>query len=286
MIKKRFILSIVFFALAISGYAQTFTFGTYPFDDLNAMYQGFLPLARKIAEETDWHLDLVVTRDYAELSERLTNGTVDIAWIGSANYIKTKQALPGIEYVATYQEWDSSGKQIEPYYQSMILTLRTASYRSLSDLKQARFAFTDKDSTSGYVYPRMMLLEDEIEPAEFFRKVFFLGKHQKVIEALLAGSIDAGAVSDRTYYLALKEHGDVFRILASSPPIPLDAVVTRPGIPDEIVSKLQTVLLSIEPDDSIWAGLKNLLGWPAAGFAVKDDSFYDSIRNVLSFKGR
>lgn len=283
---KRLYTVFLFLAVSITGFAQNFTFGTYPFDDPGVVYHGFLPLTRKITEEMGWSLDLVVTRDYAELSERLMNGTVDFAWIGSVNYIKTKLTLPGIKYIVTYQEWDASGKRIQPYYQSMILTLNSSEFRSISDLKQTKFAFTDKDSTSGYAYPMMMLMETGIDPDNFFRKTFYLGKHQKVIAALLAGSIDAGAVSDGTYYNAVKDHGDVFRILASSAPIPLDAVVAGPGVPDGIVSALQLIFTSIGPDDAVCGELKKVLGWPAAGFTVKDDAFYDSIRRAISVEGR
>ncbi len=272
---------LVLLGSAFVSSADPLVFGTYPFNEPGIVYEGFLPLVELISRQTGRDMDLIVTRDYDELSERIQNGTVDLAWIGSANYIKTKQAVPDLRYLATYLEIDASGEKIQPYYQSMVLSLKGGEIKKLEDLEGKKFAFTDLDSTSGYAYPRMLLEKKGMEPGSFFFKVFFLGKHHKVIDALLAGSIDGGAVSDGTYYNAVKEHGDRFHILAVSDPIPLDAIIAAPHISAEFAASVRDVLVSVQADDSPCTAIKTKLGWPAAGFAALSDSFYDSIREAL-----
>ena len=271
---------------AMAAGAQPLIFGTYPFGDPKSIYFAFLPLAERIASESGREVSLVVTRDYGELSERLKEGSVDVAWINSSNYIKVKAAQPDIIYLATYMELDASGTRIQPYYQAKILCLKEKPYTTLPDLKGQRLGLVDMDSTSGYAYPMQLFRENGIDPQAFFSKIFLLGKHNKVIEALLAGAIDAGGVSDGTYYNALKNHGDKFRILAESSPIPLDALVARPGLQPSVVNQVRGILLALPADDPVFANIMERLGWPAAGFREMDDSFYDSIRKALNFKGQ
>jgi phosphonate transport system substrate-binding protein len=279
--------SLVF--LLVSGgltlTAQELTFATYPFGDSITIYRAFLPTVEHLATELGVPVRLVVTRDYEELSDRLVDGTVDIAWIGSANYVKTRERLPSVRYVATYMERSLAGGQVQPYYQSVILSRADAPYRSLEDLGGARFGFTSPDSTSGYAYPRMILAARDITPDHFFGAVYYLGRHIDVINALVAGSLDAGAVSDGTYHNAVEEHGDVFTVLEWSEQIPLDAIVTAPGISPETAAAVGRILTALPESHPAVEAVRRELGWPAAGFEVRSDSFYDSVERALGYTG-
>lgn len=279
------VLSLVLL-LAVGGRtvrAQELTFATYPFGDSRTIYRAFLPTVEYLADRLEVPVRLVVTRDYAELSDRLVDGSVDIAWIGSANYVKTRERLPSIRYLATYVERSLAGGQVQPYYQSVILTLSESPYRSLEDLRGTRFGFTSPDSTSGYAYPRMILASRDIVPDDFFDAVYYLGRHTDVIDALRAGSLDAGAVSDGTYHNAVEEYGEIFTVLEWSEQIPLDAIVAAPGVPEEIAAAIGPVLAGIPESHPAVLAVRRELGWPAAGFAVRSDSFYDSVERALGY---
>lgn len=263
--------------------AQELTFATYPFGDGNTIYRAFLPTVEHLATELGVPVRLVVTRDYAELSDRLVDGTVDIAWIGSANYVKTRERLPSVRYVATYMERSLAGGRVQPYYQSVILTRSDSPYRSLEELAGTRFGFTSPDSTSGYAYPRMILADRDIQPEEFFGAVYYLGRHSDVINALRAGSLDAGAVSDGTYHNAVDEHGEIFTVLEWSEPIPLDAIVTAPGVSAATVAAIGRILTEMPESHTAVEAVRRELGWPAAGFEVRSDNFYDTVERALGY---
>jgi phosphonate transport system substrate-binding protein len=273
--------SVVLYGQTVS--TRELTFATYPFGDSDTIYRAFLPTVEHLATELDVPVRLIVTRDYEELSDRLVDGTVDIAWIGSANYVKTRKRLPSIRYVATYMERSSASGQVQPYYQSVILTLSNSPYRSLEELRGTRFGFTSPDSTSGYAYPRMILADRNITPDEFFGGVYYLGRHIDVIDALVAGSLDAGAVSDGSYHNAVEEHGEIFTVLEWSGPIPLDAIVTTPGVPAETAMTIGRILTGIPETHPAIAAVRRELGWPAAGFEIRSDQFYDSVERALGY---
>jgi phosphonate transport system substrate-binding protein len=265
--------------------AQALVFGTYPFGDPVRVQRGLTPLVHYLTETTGIPMRLVVTRDYNELSRRIVDGTVSFAWIGSANYVKTRVSVPSVRYLATYLEWNRQRTEAQPYYRAAIVTMASSDIRTLQDLRSTRFGFTDLDSTSGYAYPRMILASEGIDPAEFFQSVFFLGKHENIIQSLLAGSLDAGAISDGTYYNAREAHGDIFRVLAWSEPIPLDAIVAAGSVPMQQVETVRAALLAVPADHPVNVSIQDIFGWPAAGFAVLGDTFYDSVDRALGLTG-
>jgi phosphonate transport system substrate-binding protein len=224
---------------------------------------------------------VVVTRNYQEMEQRLQDGSVDFAMVSPAAYVRF---VSRVCYVATYAEWSEITQALSPYYHSVMISLKESPIEALQDLEGKNFGFTDRESTSGHRVPRRMLLQEGIEPEKFFKKVFYLGRHDAVIESLLAGSIQGGAVSDGTLYAAISQYGDLFRVLALSDPIPLDPVVASPSVPEEDVALLREVLLSLPLESSAMEGIREILGWPGAGFVLLDTHFYDSLREALEIE--
>ncbi|HOO62439.1 MAG TPA: phosphate/phosphite/phosphonate ABC transporter substrate-binding protein [Synergistaceae bacterium] len=252
-----------------------YTFATYPTNDPARVYAAFRVLGEFVAEETGWDVRVVVTRNYEEMQRRLLDGSVDFAIVSPSAYVRFSSRF---SYVATYAEWNEKKGALTPYYRSVIISLKESPVMELRDLKGKNFGFTDRESTSGHRIPRLMLHAADMEPESFFGNFFYLGRHDAVIQALLAGSIEGGAVSDGTLENAISRYGDRFRVLAVSDPIPLDAVVASPSVSEEHRELLCRTLLSISPDSPSMRALQEHLGWPAAGFVELEDAFYNSLR--------
>jgi len=267
--------------LAASAQARAVKIAVFPSNDPRKLQAAMDVLAAYLGEQTGDQVTALVTADYAELAQRLREGSVDIAWINTLNYVKIKAELPGVQYIATYMETNESTGKPTPYYQSYIVALRESGLTKLADIQGKRFAFTDTGSTSGYAYPAMLLRNNGIDPDRYCSKVFFLKKHDRVVEALLQGSVDAGAMSDGTYFEARRRYGDRFVILAQSDPIPLDALVAPKTLPAEDVARYRRAFTAMPDDHPFCRNMHATLGWNAAGFAVRDDAFYDSVRETL-----
>jgi len=269
-----------FLRLPSAAASEEYIFGVYPLHDPNRMLIAFQPLVDFIAAETGVSVRLVVTGNYEEMTRRIADGSVHFAFFTSSGYAKHASSIPGLAYLATYAELDSKGG-VTPYYHSVVISLEQGPVDALADLEGRNFGFTDKDSTSGYKVPLTMFRARGIDPASFFGKVFFLARHDAVVEALRAGSIQGGAVSDGTLHNAVRQYGDVFRLLALSEPIPLDAVVAAPGVKAEHVEAVRRGLASLTPDSAPMRAFRERLGWPAAGFVVLGDDFYEPLRRAL-----
>ncbi|MGE4538924.1 MAG: phosphate/phosphite/phosphonate ABC transporter substrate-binding protein [Desulfovibrio sp.] len=284
MFVKFFLPVLIAFCLIGNALAMPIKIAVFPSNDPRKLQTVMDVLATYLHEKTGDDVTVVITRDYTELAERLREESVDIAWLSTLNYVKLKAELPAVRYIATFMEKKEATGKRTPCYRSYIAALKKSGYTSLNDLKGKRFAFTDLASTSGYAYPNMLLRKNGIDPGTYFKIVFFLKKHDRIIEALLSGAIDAGAVVDSTYAAAIRDHGDIFVILAQSPPIPLPAIVARENLPAAVVARYRDALIAMPQDHLFCRKLREILGWEAAGFEVRGDAFYDSAREALHLK--
>lgn len=250
----------------------------FPSNDPAKLNAVMAVLSDYLSERTGDRVSAVVTRDYAEIEQRLRENSVDIAWLNTLNYVRLTENLPSVRYLATYMEKNETTGEITPYYRSYIVARKDGDIRRLDDVRGKRFAFTDTASTSGYLFPLLILEANRIDPARDFAKVFYLKRHDRVIEALLQGSIDAGAVSDGTYFTAVRNHGEVIEILAESAPIPLDAIVAAERLDPKVAERVRAALLAMPADHPFCRTMRETLGWNAAGFAVRDDAFYNPAR--------
>lgn len=268
-----------FFYFCITSCERVY-FATYPSNTPSKIVQALTPLMEYLSAQSGDTFKLVVTKDYDELTKRIEEKSVDFAWVNTKNFVLLKERIPSLQYLVTYLEHSKNG-QITPYYQSFIVAMKDANITSLEEAKNKHFAFTDNESTSGYAYPMMIFEAHHINPYTFFQKVFFLKKHDKVIEALINHSLEVGAISDGTYYNALEKYGDRFTILATSEPIPLDAIVASGNVSHQESQRIAHLLENIPLNSPAIKAFEEHLGWSSAGFVRKNERFYETFKQTL-----
>lgn len=244
---------------------------TIPWRSADVLREIYTPLIDLLDRKLGWKVRLVVTRDYAELNQRLHEGFADIGVIGPKGYVDAKLADPGLRYLAT-------AKRPQDHYFSLIITRKGSGLATAQDCRGRSFAFTDRDSASGYLYPRILLHRAGVDADTDLGKVFLLEKHDKVFDAVARGRVDAGGVSITAWDDAVARNGDVYRIIARSAPIPRNALVAANHMSAEDFQRLQAVLREAEQDADFRANSTTL-----TGFSVRDDSFYDVVREARRF---
>jgi len=119
----------------------------------------------------------------------------------------------------------------------------------LHDLKNTRLALTDKLSTSGYLVPRVMLENLNInDPNNFFEQIVLTGSHDRSIDALLEGAVDVAAVGDFFVKLLPEEKKDKIQIIGSSKPIPIGPITIQKNLSKDIKEKLYAAFLEIDKE--------------------------------------
>lgn len=264
----------------LPAYSETYRFGVTPWqkgqteDNINHHYRLMVDY---LAKETGDKYIIVSARDYQQMIEFLADGKVDFASISPVPYVLAKQMNPGIQLLVTEMSWDKSHENLTDSYLGFFVTKKDRDdINSLVDLSNRRFGFVKKESSSGFKYPNALLKEKGVDYRTFFSRYYFLGSHPRVTDAVAAGSIDAGATWDFNLNQAIAKHGDVFKIIFTTPPIPNLCIAAHSSFPPDKAEKIRHSLTSIDTE--------LLKGLPAAGYVVRPDSFYDVVRNIALSK--
>lgn len=258
--------------------AAELVIGVTPWAEAAKTEAAMAPIAGYLTQQTGRPTRLFVPSSYKELFRRMQETAVDIGFFSPSAYVDAKQALPTIEYVATALRIDASG-QPRPTYTTVLVCLNNAPYKSVEDLLGLTFGFTETTSTSGYRLPMVFFKQRGLDPAKHFGKVLYLKHHDKVFDALLDGSIQAGASFDGMLWEYRAKKGDQFRVISETGRAPLDAVVIAPHLVEAERAPLRQAMLDLKPGTAsiLEAAAK---GFPFAGFEAIGDASYDSLREV------
>lgn len=248
-------------------------FGFNPFTTPQNIKENYAPILEEIAQKVGRQAKVIIVSDYDSLGRSLVNGTIDIGWFSPFAYVSAKSKGDITPMVTTVVNQNSS-------YHGYIITRKDRGFKSVDHLKGKRFAFVDKQSASGYVYPRAMLLEQGKQPETFFSENIFLGSHDRVIEAVLDGTVDAGATYSEAVEAARGRGLTVqnLEIVAKTESIPKDAIAARPGFDEVLLGKITNAFIETTDKKAGCSFLMNKTG--LNGFISASDQVYDIIRRA------
>lgn len=256
---------------------EAINFGITPWDEPEKLRKMYAPFITYLGEQLGVRIRFMVSQEYQDLVADLRRGIIHIAAFSPGAY---SDALDeGIEkealYVASTQDGGKS------HYRGLVIT--RPQYQKLADLKGKSFAFVEKGSSSGYKFPLALLLQKGIDPYQYFSKIYFLGSHAHVVEAVANGKVDAGATWD-----GYAEKQPAYRekqivTLFKTQPIPYDAILVYRKKGAQFASKIQRHLLAINEQTRTAGGDKVLnkdLGFPYSGYVVHKPQVYDVVRQT------
>jgi len=202
------------------------------------------PLISYLSKKLDMNVVLVLFPDYASITEYLKTNQVDIVALGPIEYIKAQQEAEVFPIVSPII-------QGQAVHKSVIIARRDSRIKVLSDLKGKTFAFVDKNSSFGYLVPRILLMQNGIDPIRDLKGIFFMGSDDKVFHSVLDKKVDAGAMARRLYQYLSKssERGSEITILAESQEVPQGPFVARKGLNEKLIERLRDLLINLYLSD-------------------------------------
>lgn len=248
-------------------------FAVNPFTSPQNIRESYLPIIEKVAAQIGRQARLIIVTDYDALGRSLLQGTCDVGWFSPFAYVSTKNQGNIIPLVTPLINRQAS-------YVGYIIARKDRNFKTLDDLSGKRFGFVDRKSASGYVYPAAMLAEQGKSPERFFGETSFLGSHNRVIDAVLDGTLDGGATYNEALDAARVSGAAIgsLNIIAETKPIPKDVIAARPDLPTELVNSLQNAFQDISDADSRYQSL--LEKTAINGFIITDDANYDVVRQA------
>lgn len=230
-------------------------------------------LSNYLEENLGRPVNFQVQSDYDTVVNLLVQGTVDVAYLGPFTYIKARDRDSQIQPIVAPINL-STGR---PWYNSLIVTKANSGINALSDLKGKRFSFVGESSTSGYLVPSVEFQEIGLTPEQDFAEVQYSGSHDKSLDLLASGAVDAIAIDSEVYESAIKS-GEItsrdYSIIWTSDPIPTEPIAVSSQISDSLVIELKKAFINT-PE-----GILDISGAESAGYTLVEDADYEPIRKV------
>jgi phosphonate transport system substrate-binding protein len=263
--------------------------GFTPWENPQDMAKSAGPIVEILSKATGMQVQPFLSSDYAGVINAMQVGKVDLAFFPPGAYVMAEKKA-GAEVILKSQ---FNGRAL---YYAAIFTTKDSGIRSLKDLKGKTMAFVDPTSTSGGIYPKVMLMNEGINPERDLKRIIYAGGHDAAVLAVARGKVQAGAAyandpkgNQSAWNLLLKDPKDreKIRVLAISKPIPADNISVRKGLSPQIVGAVKKAFLDLSATPQGRARIKEI--YHVDGFVPAAPSDYVSVREAfdkvgLSFK--
>lgn len=240
----------------------------------------------ELEKATGFSIKAVSAPDYLTIIRAFGNGQADLAFINTLGYLMAKDWADAEAYLVTLHVGGS------PTYRGEIIARSSGSVKSIEDLNDKTFVFSDPFSSAGYLYALKLLNDNKVKPA----KVLFAKGHKDAAEMVYSGKADAAAVyyepptegepRDARVEL-LPDHPDAtlkLKIVALTDEIPSGPIAFRKGLPSLVKSQLVGALIELTRSKSGQIALKGL--YDVTGLSLAKDSDYDGVREVIKKLGK
>lgn len=253
--------------------------GNIPSETVIHRLQEYTPLIKILEEELEINIQQKFSDDYEGIIQNMLTHEYDLALLAPLAYARYSNQAETPAYSPIVQPV----RHGEEFYRGIIFTHSESNIHTLSDLEGKSIAFVDRDSASGYLYPRARLLQEGIVPEEFFSSIDFLGRHDLVVRAVYNGKYDAGVTYDdaRPENIPEEAHPDeMLPILARTEKIPTEPTVISDRFQEkypELSEKLVELLVNMHETSEGRRAL-GMLG--VDRFIKTEDANYEVVRET------
>ena len=156
-------------------------------------------------------------------------------------------------------------------YEGLIVAAKDGGMVSLSDLDGLTLALQERYSTSGFLLPAALLVEEgfELKLVSDYRErllagkvgFFFSGDEENTLAMIRKGGIPAGALSSEDYDQLPGQVKDEIVVLATSIAVPRKLVSVRSGLDESLSAQVIEILLAIDDADRKKMASNNSWNW-------------------------
>jgi phosphonate transport system substrate-binding protein len=210
-------------------------------EEVEAQYQ---PLEDYLKRELGREVELSVPTTYNAVVEAMVSGELDLAYFGGLTYVQARQRADVHPLFTEVNPRTGTTK-----YRSVIIVPADSDIEKVEDLEGKDFAFGSVSSTSGSLYPSIMLDQAGIDYRTDLGEVVYTGGHDTTAQAVANGRVAAGGLEDRILY-DLQEEGIIekgsVRVIEESDPIEGYPWVVRDALSEGDEQALTDAFLGID----------------------------------------
>lgn len=251
----------------------TLRFGHITAENPTIIFKKYKPILNIISKEIGAEVILVQTTSYSRMQKAFLDKEIDMGILNAFSYITISDKAELIPLVRRVM--NKSGN-----YQSYIIVRKDGNIKGYSDIKGKILAFQDPYSTSGYLVPKIMLINNGIDPEKDLKEVLYIGTHDSIIYAVLNCTADVGTVASYIFDSADPKIKDKIEVLEKSESIPLGPMVIRRDLGKGLADKIKITMLGLEKSKEGRIALQNA---KLRRFEDAKDSDYDTLRKMVDF---
>lgn len=213
-------------------------------------------------------VQLVKRRTYQEITAMLLTGQLDAAWICDDPYVQYKDRLTALA-VPLYRK--------KPLYQTYVVVNEQCPAQTFDEIKGTVHAFSDPDSTSGYLVTRYLLALRHTTPAAFFRDSFFTYGHRNVVRAVATGLAQSGSIDGYVWDVMHEREPELVkttRIVYRSEEMGFPPIAGLKSARDSVKSKAFSAAMLEMPSKELGRNILDRLALD--GFTKETEHLYDS----------
>lgn len=162
------------------------------------------PTADYLESQLPQHLfQMLPYRDLQELEQDALGGKFDFVLTHPASFVKLEQQA-GLIRLLTRQQQE---KSLRHAHTATVIFTRAdnKAIKKIKDFKQIRFITTEASDFSGWQLTRLELLHHQLDPTTAFSRLKFAGDAEGILQGVMEGDYDAGAMSAQKFDRFLQE---------------------------------------------------------------------------------
>jgi phosphate/phosphite/phosphonate ABC transporter binding protein len=249
---------------------DTLRMGVIPLDAPAEMYRRFTPLAEYLSRSVGRRVELSTAVDFVHTLKDFEEGVTQLAFLTPTTYIEAKKKFGAVLLVKALRNG-------VPYTHSVIIAQAGGGISSVEAIKGKSFAFGDKMSTSSYLIPRAMLADAGVG-LDDLNHYAFLGHHDAVATAVLAGEFDAGGIRESTAKL-FESRG--LAVLKTSIDIPEFNICVSKDMDRTTAERIKRALTSMSRQEAEQARSLTMIDSDYTGFTSAVAADYDAIEKIM-----
>lgn len=179
-------------------------------------------------------------------SDPLTAGEVDVGFLCAPAYVELRRCGAPVELLGVSPLFDDERAAGRPLYFSDVVVSSSSRVRELAELRGGVLAFNDPSSLSGWHCFGAGLPRGE-DVRAFFREARCSGSHLRSLELVAAGEADVAAIDSNVLRIVLRSSPRIaarIRILHTLGPWPIQPIVVRSALDDQVKRRLREALLA------------------------------------------
>ncbi|MCC5867290.1 MAG: phosphate/phosphite/phosphonate ABC transporter substrate-binding protein [Gammaproteobacteria bacterium] len=240
------------------GWPRQLVLGLVPANEAEAMVDNLQPLSDYLQARLGIPVRAFVPQDYTGVVEAMGSGRADIgmlppfaSMLGMRRYglepvlISVRNGETGYR-----SQWMTSDRSLCPDEPVADARGMLSCNGSLESIRGRSVAFTDPNSTSGFLFPSLQLIEAGMDPERDLRRLF-VGAHDAAVLAAYGGDVSISVSYDDARGMVRPQYPDVGErviVFAHSPRIPNDGVLLRGNLPADLKAAIAEAFVALAED--------------------------------------